>query len=131
MRWRCIGLALAIISSMLGGTTKATAQTPTSYTYQRAYLHFAGSRYSYRALYSSVPASGSVAATPFFYQGQYVEPSFSRQRITPFAYERFDVIPGLGGTMLTPFSFSSFYAPGYGHGLYAPYGMPAIEYFYP
>jgi hypothetical protein len=130
MRWRCIGLMLVAISLMLGEETKATAQTPASYNYDRAYRHFLGSRYSYRTLYSSVPGAGSVMLTPFVYQSDFIEPSFSRQRITPYAYERFDIYPGLGGMTLTPFSFSSYYAPGFGHSLYAPYGRPITEYYY-
>jgi hypothetical protein len=130
MPWRCIFLAMAAISSMLGGTARATAQTPASYNYDRAYRHFLGSRYSYRTLYSSLPGAGSVAVTLFVYQSQFIDPAFSKQWITPYFYERFDAFPGLGGMTLTPFSFSSYYAPGFGHGLYAPYGGPIVEYYY-
>jgi hypothetical protein len=122
---------LATVSLMLGATAKVAAQTPASYTYDRAYRHFLNSRYSYRTLYSSVPATGSVMYTPFAYQSQFIEPSFSQQRITPYAYERYDAIPGFGGMTLTPFGFSSYYTPGFSRGFYAPYGWPAIEYFHP
>jgi len=89
------------------------------------------SRYSYRTLYSSVPGSGSMSATPFVYQSQFIEPSFSRQRIMPQGYDRFDLIPGFGSAIFTPFGFSNYYAPGFGHGFVAPYGAPAFEYFTP
>src|SRR5579885_2864682 len=127
---RLIWLMLATLFVLLTATEKAAAQTPASYNYDRAYRHFLGSRYSYRTLYSSVPASGSVVATPFSYQSQYIEPGFSKQWITPYYYERFDAFPGAGGTLMTPFSFSTYYAPGYGYGLYAPYGGPVFEYYY-
>jgi hypothetical protein len=130
MRWRRIGLTLATLSLILGVNT-ASAQTPASYTYERAYRHFVNSRSCYRTLYSSVPSSGSVMYTPFGYQSQFIEPSFSRQRITPFAYERFDAFPGFGGTTLMPFGFNSYYFSGFGHGIIAPYGLPAMEYYYP
>lgn len=130
MRWRCICLMLTAMSLLLGGAAKATAQTPASYNYARAYGHFLGSRYPYRTLYSSIPGSGSVMYTPFVYQSQFIEPAFSKQWITPYFYERFDAFPGSGGMTLTPFSFSSYYAPGFAHGLYAPYGAPIIRYYY-
>lgn len=128
MRWRCIGLALAAVCTLLGGM--ATAQTPTSLTYDRAYRHFLASRYSYRTLYSSVPGSGSVMAAPFVYQSQFIDPGFSRQRITPFGYERFDAYPAQGGMTLTPLGYSNYYVPGFGYGLYAPYGGGIIQYYY-
>ena len=131
MHWRRSCWTLATVSLMLGATAKVAAQTPASYTYDRAYRHFLNSRYSYRTLYSSVPAAGSVMYTPFAYQSQFVEPSFSRQRITPYAYERYDAIPGYGGMTLTPLGFSSYYTPGFSRGFYAPYGLPAVEYFHP
>jgi hypothetical protein len=131
MRRRWIGLALASVISMLAGATESKAQTPASYNYDRAYRHFVGSRYSYRTLYSSVPASGSAMSTPFVYQSQFIEPSFSRQRILPGGYERFDLIPGMGSAIYTPFEFSSSYRPGFGHGYIAPNGVPAFEYFTP
>ncbi len=127
---RRICLTLAIVSVLLATTEKAAAQTPASYNYDRAYRHFLGSRYSYRTLYSSIPGSGSVVYTPYFYQSQYIDPAFSKQWITPFGYERFDAIPSLGGMTLTPFGFNSYFAPGFGHGLYAPFGGPIIEYYY-
>lgn len=130
MRRRWICLMLSAMSLGLGGTAKATAQTPASYNHARAYGHFLGSRYNYRTLYSSIPGSGSVAYTPFIYQNQFVSPAFSKQWITLYAYGRFDMVPALGGMTLTPFRFSSYYAPGFGHGLYAPYGGPIIEYYY-
>jgi hypothetical protein len=116
---------------MLGGAANAVAQTPADYNYNRAYRHFVTSRYSYRTLYSSVPGSGSVMATPFVYQSQFIEPSFSRQRIMPQGYDRFDLIPGFGSAIFTPFGFSNNYTPGFGRGLVAPYGAPAFEYFTP
>jgi hypothetical protein len=130
MRWRCICLMLTAMSFSLGGGAKATAQTPASFNYARASSHFLGSRYSYRTLYTSIPGSGSVTYTPFFYQSQFIEPAFSKQWITPYFYERFDAIPAVGAMTLTPFSLSSYYAPGFGYGLYAPYGGPIIEYYY-
>jgi hypothetical protein len=131
MPWLRSCLTLATLSLMLGATAKVAAQTPASYTYDRAYRHFLNSRYAYRTLYSSVPAAGSAVYTPFLYQSQYVEPGFSRQRITPYAYERFDAVPGFGGMTLTPFGFNSYYVPRSIHGFYAPYGLPGIEYTYP
>ena len=89
--------------------------------------HTCPSRYSYRTLYASVPGSGSVMATPFVYQSQFIEPSFSRQRIMPQGYDRFDLIPGYGSAIFTPFGFSNSYNPGFGRGLVAPFGAPAFE----
>src|SRR5579871_2017378 len=131
MRWRWFFLVLAPGCSMLAGAIEAAAQTPASCNSARAYRHFLGSRYSYRTLYSSVPGSGSMMATPFAYQSQFIEPSFTRQRIMPGGYDRFDLIPGMGSAIFTPFGFSNYYVPGYGHGYVAPYGGPAFEYFYP
>jgi hypothetical protein len=131
MRWRWICLALATISFIPAGAANAVAQTPALYNYNRAYQHFLGSRYSYRTLYSSVPGSGSMMATPFFYQSRFIEPSFSRQRIWPYGYDRFDLIPGFGSAAVTPFGFANFYTPGYGRGFVAPYGAPPFEYFTP
>lgn len=130
MRWCSICLISAVTSIMLGEAAKVAAQTPASYNYDRAYRHFLGSRYSYRTLYSSMPGSGSVTYTPFFYQGQFIDPAFSKQWLTPYGYERFDAIPALGGMTLTPFGFSSYYVPGFGHSLYVPFGGPIIEQYY-
>lgn len=131
MRWRCICFVSAAMTLSLGGAAEATAQTPASYNSARAYSHFLGSRYSYRTMYSSIPGSRSVTYSPFFAQSQFIEPAFSKQWITPYYYERFDAFPGFGGTRMTPFSFGSYYYPGFGYGLYAPYGGPMIEYYYP
>lgn len=117
--WFC--LAMATMSLMLGGAMIARAQPPVNYNYLRASQHFANSRYRYRVLYSSVPGSGSVTVTPFFYQSQFLEPAFSRQRIMPHGYERFDVVPGSGGTTMTPFGFNTYYVPGSSSGYYVPY----------
>ncbi len=127
-RWIC--LMVTTVCVLLAATGKTAAQTPAIYNYDWAYRHFLGSRYSYRTLYSSIPGSGSVMYTPFVYQSQYIDPAFSKQWITPFGYERFDAIPSLGGMTMTPFGFNSFFAPGFGYGLYAPYGGPIIEYYY-
>jgi hypothetical protein len=82
-------------------------------------------------MYSSVPGSGSVMATPLVYESQFIEPSFSRQRIMPGGYDRFDLLPGMGSAIFTPFGFNSYYLPGFGHGYVAPNGVPAFEYFTP
>ena len=121
MRTHWICLAIGTMTLMLGGAATAEAQPPVSYNYLRAYSHFAGSRYSYRTLYSSIPGSGSATYAPYFYQSQFVEPAFSRQRIMPHGYSRFDVVPGSGGTTMTPFGFSSYYVPGFASELYVPY----------
>ncbi|HTU19831.1 MAG TPA: hypothetical protein VMG10_17340 [Gemmataceae bacterium] len=121
MRTRWLYLAMGTMSLMLGSAATVEAQPPVNYNYLRAYQHFAGSRYSYRVLYSSVPGSGSATVAPFFYQSQYIEPAFSRQRIMPHGYSRFDVIPGSGGTTMTPFGFSTYYVPGFTSGFYVPH----------
>jgi hypothetical protein len=124
MRAGCMGWVMATISLILGGT--ATAQVPQApppldYNYVRAYRHFAGSRYSYRVLSSSVPGSGSVTVAPFVYQSQFIDPAFSRQRIMPSGYERFQVVPGSGAMIMTPWSYSSNYVPGFSYGYYVPW----------
>jgi hypothetical protein len=121
MMTRGFCLLMATMSLILGGAATAQAQPPLDYNYLRAASHFAGSRYSYRVLYSSIPGSGSATYAPFFYQSQFVEPSFSRQRIMPYGYERFDVVPGAGGTTMTPFGVSTYYVPGFSSGFYVPY----------
>jgi hypothetical protein len=122
MRTHWIGLALGAMSLVLGIAAPALAQSPWSDNYLRASRHFAASRYSYRTLYSSVPGSGSVMYAPFVYQSQFIEPSYSRQRLMPHGYERFEVIPGSGGAAMTPFGFSTYYIPGFSYGYYVPYG---------
>ena len=112
---------MGVISLMLGSAATTKAQAPVDYNYLRASRHFAGSRYGYRVLYSSVPGSGSMTITPFLYQSQFVEPSFTRQRIMPHGYSRFDVVPGSGGTTMTPFGFRTHYVPGFTSGFYVPY----------
>jgi hypothetical protein len=72
-----------------------------------------------------------MMSTPFTNQSQFIEPSFSRQRIMPSGYERFDLIPGMGSAIFTPFGFNTYYVPGFGRGYVAPYGGPAFEYFDP
>jgi hypothetical protein len=121
MRTHGICLAIGTMTLMLGGAARAEAQPQVSYNYLRAYSHFAGSRYSYRTLYSSIPGSGSATYAPFVYQSQFVEPAFSRQRMMLHGYSRFDVVPGSGGTTMTPFGFSSYYVPGFTSELYVPY----------
>jgi hypothetical protein len=121
MRIRWIGLALGAMAVILGIAAPATAQSPWTDNYLRAYTHFAGSRYSYRTLSSFAPGAGGVMATPFVYQSQFIEPAFSRQRIMPYGYDRFDVVPGFGGMTMTPFGFSRYYVPGYSYGYYLPY----------
>ena len=121
MRTHGICLAIGTMIQMLGGAATAEAQPPLSYNYLRAYSHFAGSRYRYRTLYTSIPGSGSATFAPFFYQGQFIEPSFSRQRIMPHGYSRFDVVPGSGGATMTPFGFSTYYVPGFSTGFYVPF----------
>jgi hypothetical protein len=119
MRWLGAIMA-AMILSLLAATT-ATAQTPGNYNYDRAYRHFARSRYSYRTLYSSTPGFNRMTFTPFGYQSQFLEPAYSRQRITPAGYDRYDYIPGLGGATQTPLGFNSYYIPGFGYGYSVPY----------
>ncbi|MGH7227046.1 MAG: hypothetical protein ACRELF_27840 [Gemmataceae bacterium] len=121
MRRHGICLVMATMSLALGGAATVEAQQPVSYNYLRAYSHFAGSRYSYRTLYSSVPGSGSVTVTPFLYQHQFIEPSFSRQRIMPHGYSRFEVVPGSGSTTMTPFGLRTNYVPGFSSIFYVPY----------
>lgn len=121
MRTRWLYLAMATMSLMLGSAATAGAQPPVDYNHLRASQHFAGSRYSYRVLYSSIPGSGSMTYAPFFYQNQFIEPSFSRQRIMPHGYERFEILPGSGGATMTPFGFSTYYVPGSSSGFYVPY----------
>jgi hypothetical protein len=130
MRWRWIALSFATASVMLASTATAAAQSPALYNYERANRHFLNSRYGYRTLYSSVPAAGGVTYTPFSYQNQYVEPSYSKQWIVPQGYQRFDVFPGRGGTVVMPNGFSSYYSPGFNHALFAPVGGPIAEYYY-
>jgi len=121
MRRHGMCVAMVTMALMLGSTATAEAQAPVSYNYLRAYSHFAGSRYSYRVLYSSIPGSGSMTVAPFVYQSQFIEPSFSRQRIMPHGYSRFDVVPGSGGATMTPFGFSTYYVPGFSTGFYVPF----------
>lgn len=129
MRWICS--AFAVVTLMLGGAADAAAQAPASITYGRAYQHFLNSRYSYRTLYSSVPGSRRMMYAPFVYQSQFIEPSFSRQRISPYGYDRFDLVPGYGSAILTPFGMSGFYSSGFGHGIVAPNGAQPFQYFTP
>ncbi len=128
---RCNYLALATVTLLLGSAANAAAQTPATITYGRAYQHFVNSRYSYRTLYSSVPGSGRVMYSPFVYQSQFIEPSFSRQRISPYGYDRFDLIPGYGSATMTPFGMGGFYSSGFGRGIVAPNGAPPFQYFTP
>lgn len=121
MRRNWIVLALVALCVGLGYAAPIQAQSPWTDNYLRAYSHFAGSRYSYRTLTSFVPGAGGMISTPFAYQNQFVEPSFSRQRIMPYGYERFDVVPGFGGARMTPFGYSSYYVPGFSYGYYVPY----------
>lgn len=121
MRIRRIGLVLGAMTIIFAIAAPAAAQSPWTDNYLRAYSHFAGSRYSYRTLSSFGPGAGSVMASPFVYQSQFIEPSYSRQRIMPHGYERFDVVPGFGGATMTPFGFSTYYVPGYSYGYYLPY----------
>lgn len=121
MRTRGILLATATMSLMLGSAATAAAQAPLDYNALRAYRHFAGSRYNYRQLYSSVPGSGSATYAPFFYQHDFIEPSFSRQRITPYGYARYDLFPGAGGTTITPFGMSTHYVPGFASAFSVPF----------
>ena len=61
-----------------GRNDAAAAQSPAIAITDRATRHFLNSRYSYRTLYSSVPAPVARLYTPFLYQNQYVEPSYSK-----------------------------------------------------
>lgn len=125
--WLC--LTIAALGLLPGGLPSAAAQTAAEYNYNRATAHFLGSRYSYRVLYSSRPGSVSMTYSPFGYQGQYIEPSYTRQRITPYGYERYETIPGIGGATMTPFSFSNYYMPGYGYTYIAPNRGRVVEYY--
>lgn len=131
MRTRGIGAAAAMGLLLIGATT-ADAQTMAAYNQARAYQHFAGSRYNYRVLYSSVPGAFAVQSAPFVYQGQHVEPGYSRQRLSPAGYGRYDRIPGYGGYTVTPYGYAAYYVPGYGRGLVAPAnGDPPQQFVHP
>lgn len=132
MRWRSIYLILATVGAVLAGEAKVVAQSPAAvYNYNRAYQHFLGSRYSYRTYTSYTAGASRATYTPFMYQSQYIEPSYSRQRITPAGYDRYDYIPGYGGAFYTPFGMGGYYFRGYHYGMIAPVGGDVAEYIAP